>query len=393
MAVSPSPALPVTAHCAGNALGVTTLSVIGALEAGRTGLRRSLADPAHEMVLGEFPCPPEPPPAALRAFDTRLVRISLMVLEEIVPAIERAVARLGADRVALVLGTSTGGIRESEEAFAAWSAQGSLPAGFSLVNRHSFNGLLGAVRGRTGIRGPGYVVATACSSSAEAIATARRLLLSGTADAVLCGGADTLCTTTLRGFRSLEAISPGGCRPFSAGRDGLSLGEGAAFLLLEREGDGPAWLLGAGESSDAYHMSHPHPEGLGARLAMRDALSQAGLDPSGVDHVNAHGTGTPANDGVEAAAIGEVVGNRVPVASTKGYTGHLLGAAGATEAVFAIASIARGFVPASLGATPVDPAIAIAIATGPLRQRVRTVLSNSFAFGGANVSLLLGAGP
>jgi 3-oxoacyl-[acyl-carrier-protein] synthase-1 len=294
------------------------------------------------------------------------------VIEEIVPAIERAVARLGADRVAVVLGTSTGGIRESEEAFAAWRAQGSLPDGFSLVNRHSFNGLLGAVRARTGIRGPGYVVATACSSSAEAIATARRMLLSGTADAVLCGGADTLCTTTLRGFRSLEAISPGGCRPFSAGRDGLSLGEGAAFLLLEREGDGPAWLLGA------HHMSHPHPEGLGARLAMRDALAQAGLDPSGVDHVNAHGTGTPANDGVEAAAIGGVVGN-------------LLGAAGATEAVFAIASIARGFIPRSLGASPVDPAIAVAIATEPLRQPVRTVLSNSFAFGGANVSLLLGA--
>jgi 3-oxoacyl-[acyl-carrier-protein] synthase-1 len=138
-------------------------------------------------------------------------------------------------------------------------------------------------------------------------------------------------------------------------------------------------------------MSHPHPEGLGARLAMKDALTQAGLDASAVDHVNAHGTGTPANDVVEAAAIGEVVGNRVPVASTKGYTGHLLGAAGATEAVLAIASITRGFIPRSLGASPVDPAIAVTIATETLRGPVRTVLSNSFAFGGANVSLLLGA--
>ena len=345
------------------------------------------------MVLGEFPGPLDPPPASLRQYDTRLVRISLMVLEEIAPAVARALARHGSDRVGIVLGTSTGGIRESEEAFAHFSAEGRLPLAFNLVNRHSFNGLLAAVRARTGIAGPGYVIATACSSSAEAIAAARRLLLSGLVGAVLCGGADTLCLTTLRGFRSLEALSPRGCRPFSADRDGLSVGEGAAFLLLERTGDGPASLLGAGESSDAHHMSHPHPEGLGAILAMRGALTQGGLDPGAIDHVNAHGTGTPANDRVEAAAIAEVLGTRVPVASTKGYTGHLLGAAGATEAVFSIASIEHGFVPRSLGASPVDPAIAVTIATEPMRRTVRTVLSNSFAFGGANVSLIFGAPP
>lgn len=385
--------LPVTARCAGNALGESTTAVVGALLAGRSGLRRSGADPLLETVLGEFPSPLDPPDEPQRQYDTRLVRMALQVLREIEPDVARAVSRWGAGRVAVVLGTSTGGIRESEQAYAAWAASGALPPGFSLVKRHSFNGVLAAVRGRTGVAGPGYVVATACSSSAEAIAAGRRMLLAGVADAVLCGGVDTLCLTTLRGFRSLEAISPGGCRPFSAGRDGLSLGEGAAFLLLEREGDGPAWLLGAGESSDAHHMSHPHPEGLGARLAMQAALDQAGIAPDGVDHVNAHGTGTPANDRVEGAAIHAVLGGTVPVVSTKGYTGHLLGAAGATEAVLSIACLEHGVVPASLGAEPVDPAVPVAVATRAIRRRLRTVLSNSFAFGGANVSLLLGTRP
>jgi 3-oxoacyl-[acyl-carrier-protein] synthase-1 len=345
------------------------------------------------MVLGEYPGQLESPPPSLRQYDTRLVRISLMVLDELGPGISRMLRKWGPDRVAIILGTSTGGIRESEDAFVYWTAEKRLPPAYDLVNRHSFNGLLAAVRARTGIAGPGYVVSTACSSSAAAIGAARRLLLAGCVDAVLCGGADTLCKTTMRGFRSLGAISPAGCRPFSADRDGLSLGEGAAFLLLERHGDGPAWLLGAGESSDAHHMSHPHPEGLGAKLAMREALAQAGMDPSAVDHVNAHGTGTPANDLIEALAISDVLGDRVPVASTKGYTGHLLGAAGATEAIFSIASIERGFVPASLGAFPVDGAISVAVATESMRMPVGAVLSNSFAFGGANVSLLLGAPP
>ncbi|HVP66836.1 MAG TPA: beta-ketoacyl-ACP synthase [Anaeromyxobacteraceae bacterium] len=393
MARAPAPPFPVTAYSVGNAMGATTGEVIRALESGRSGLRTSRADPDIEMVAGEFPGELPPPPASLRAYDTRLVRLALSVLEELVPAIEGAVARYGAGRVAVVLGTSTGGIRESEEAYARWRVEGRLPESFSLVLRHSFNGLLRAVRGRSGAGGPGYVVATACSSSAEALAAGRRLLLAGLADAVLCGGADTLCLTTLRGFRSLEAISRSACRPFAAGRDGLSLGEGAAFLLLERTGEGPAWLLGAGESSDAHHMSHPHPEGLGAKAAMRDALEDAGIASCDVDCVNAHGTGTQANDRIEAAAIGDVLGDRVPVASTKAYTGHLLGAAGATEAVFSIAAIERGFIPESLGASPVDPEIRIAIAREPLRRPVRRALSNSFAFGGANVSLLFGVRP
>ena len=149
-----------------------------------------------------------------------------------------------------------------------------------------------SLRSWTGASGPAYVVSTACSSSGKVLASARRLIASGLADAVLAGGVDTLCQTTLRGFESLQALSRGPCRPFSADRDGLSIGEGGAFLLVEREGVGRVLLRGVGESSDAFHMSHPHPEGLGARLAMEAALRQAGIDGDAVDHVNAHGTGT-----------------------------------------------------------------------------------------------------
>jgi 3-oxoacyl-[acyl-carrier-protein] synthase-1 len=235
------------------------------------------------------------------------------------------------------------------------------------------------------------VVSTACSSSAKVFGTARRLLQAGMADAVLVGGADSLCLTTLRGFGSLQALSARPCRPFAAQRDGTSIGEGAAFMLLERQGDGPALLLGVGESSDAHHMSHPHPEGVGAQAAMVGALAMAGLDGSAVDYVNAHGTATPANDAVEARAIQRVVGTRVAVASTKGYTGHLLGAAGITEAVFAVMAIERSFVPESLGAAPLDPAVEVEVVRAVRRMPVRHVLSNSFAFGGSNASVVFGA--
>ena len=380
----------VTAYSIGNALGPSAAEVWHALAAGASGLRPCRLPLPFETVAGHFPDVLEPVPAALAAYDSRVVRMALAVLEGVAGAVERAIRRWGRDRVAIVLGTSTGGILESEAALDAHSATGALPTSFSLENTHAFHGLLGAVRLRTGARGPGYVVSTACSSSGKVLGSARRLLAAGVADAVLTGGVDTLCQTTLRGFGSLEALSPRGCRPFSAERDGISLGEGGAFLLVEREGGGPARILGVGETSDAHHMSHPHPEGRGARAAMAEALRQAGLPPGSVDHVNAHGTGTPANDVIEARAIADTIGAQAVVASTKGYTGHLLGAAGATEAVFAIMAIEHGLVPASLGAAPLDPDVSLDICLAPRRRACRVVLSNSFAFGGSNVAVLLG---
>lgn len=384
-------AYPVTAFTIGNALGARTQEVIAALFAGVSGLRPCPLNIPFQTACGAFAGELEPPPPQLAKLDSRLTRLALAVLEGIAAPVERAVRRWGAERVAVVVGTSTGGVAESERAFVAHGRTGRLPTGFVFDRQHAFHGFLDGVRWRLGARGPAYVVSTACSSSGKVLASARRLIDAGLADAVVSGGADTLCQTTVRGFGTLEALSREPCRPFSALRNGTSIGEGAAFMLLEREGEGEVRLLGVGESSDAHHMSHPHPEGAGARLAMAEALRQAGLEPGAVDHVNAHGTATVANDVIEAKAIADLLGTKVPVCSTKGYTGHLLGAAGMTEAVFAAVSIARGFVPASLGAEPLDPAVAIDVCLRPRTARVRVALSNSFAFGGSNVSVLLGA--
>ncbi|HEY8379350.1 MAG TPA: beta-ketoacyl synthase N-terminal-like domain-containing protein, partial [Nannocystis sp.] len=247
-----------------------------------------------------------------------------------------------------------------------------------------------------GLHGPGLVLSTACSSSARVFASAQRLLACGVCDAVLVGGVDSLCGLTVRGFAGLEVLSHAPCRPFSRERAGINIGEGAALLLLERHGDGPARLLGVGDSSDAYHMTSPHPEGLGARLAMERALAAAGLSPADVDHVNAHGTGTRQNDSMESAAIRAVFGAPesgagVPVVATKGYTGHMLGAAGATEVAFVIDAIAGGYLPAGVGADPVDDSLGVDVVTARRERRTRAALSNSFAFGGSNVSVLIGA--
>lgn len=380
----------VTAYAVGNALGASAADVARSLAAGSSGLRPCRLPLPFETVAGHYPDVLEALPPSFAAYDSRIVRMAFAILDGLGGAVERAIRRWGSARVAIVLGTSTGGILETEAALDAHAAGGALPPGWSLERVHAFHALLEAVRLRTGARGPAYAVSTACSSSGKVLGSARRLLAAGAADAVLAGGVDTLCQTTLRGFRSLEALSSRACRPFSAERDGISLGEGGAFLLVEREGDGPARVLGVGETSDAHHMSHPHPEGRGARAAMAEALRQAGLPGAAVDHVNAHGTGTPANDVIEARAIADVVGTHAPVASTKGYTGHLLGAAGATEAVFAILAIEQGLVPASLGAEPLDPAVAVDVCLAPRRRTCRVVLSNSFAFGGSNVAVLLG---
>lgn len=381
----------MVAYSVGNALGATTADVARALEAGRSGLAPCRLDLPFETATGALPDSLPGLPTALAQWDSRVSRIAALVFQGLAGPVEKAVRRWGADRVAVVVGTSTGGILETERALGEHAELGRLPASFDLHRQHAFHGLLEVVRGLAGVHGPAWIVSTACSSSAKVLGAARRLLRSGMADAVLVGGADSLCLTTLRGFGSLQALSPRPCRPFSAQRDGTSIGEGAAFVLLERRADGPARLLGVGESSDAHHMSHPHPEGVGAVAAMAEALSQAGLDGAAVDHVNAHGTATPANDAIEARAIKQVIGTGAAVASTKGYTGHLLGAAGITEAVFAILAIERSFVPESLGAAPLDQAVEVDVVRAGRRMPVRCVLSNSFAFGGNNASVVFGA--
>jgi len=383
---------PITAFSATNAMGNTTAEVVAALDAGRSGLRPCPPEFGIEGICGVVPGPLPPLPSALVDYDSRLTRIAQVSLDDLSRPLAAARKRWGAERIGLILGTSTGGIYETERAYRHLKEHGALPEGYSVERQHTLHAGLHVVRMLTDLRGPSYVVSTACSSSARVCAGAMRLLDAAVCDAVLVGGVDSLCGLTLRGFSGLEVRSLEACRPFSSERAGINIGEGAAWLLLERLGEGPARLLGVGESGDAYHMTSPHPEGLGARLAMARAIEAGGLDPSEVDHVNVHGTGTRQNDAVEGRAILELLGPEVAVVATKGYTGHLLGAAGATELVLTVAAIDGGFLPASVGAAPVDVSIGVQVNVERRDFASRAALSNSFAFGGSNVSVLLGRG-
>jgi 3-oxoacyl-[acyl-carrier-protein] synthase-1 len=234
-------------------------------------------------------------------------------------------------------------------------------------------------------------IATACSSSAKIFAQGERLLRLGLADAAILAGVDTLCGSTLFGFNALELVSPEPCRPFDAARRGISIGEAAGFAILEREGVGAPRLLGYGESSDAHHMSTPHPQGLGARLALADALARAGIAARDVDYVNLHGTATMKNDEVEAAVVAGAFPASTRASSTKGWTGHTLGAAGIVEAVLSLLAIEHGFVPGTLNTTTPDPACGPQFAFDNESRAVRVALSNSFGFGGNNCTLAFGS--
>ena len=387
--------VPITAYSLCNAMGMTTAEVVDALRAGRSGLgpcppEIGLTGAATPATVGAMPGPLPALPARLAAYDTRLTRIAALAVAELQGPLDRARARWGRDRIAVLLGTSTGGIGESEHAHAYHHAHGVLPEGYSVETSHALDASLSVVCALADVAGPAYVLSTACSSSAKVFAAAQRLINLGVIDAALVGGVDSLCQLTIRGFAGLEVLSAAPCRPFSRERAGINIGEGAALCLLEREGEGPARLLAVGESSDAYHMTSPHPEGLGARQAMERALQGAGLVPADVDHINAHGTGTRQNDSAEGAAIAGLFGPGMTVVATKGYTGHQLGAAGATEVLFTVVAIAGGFVPMSVGAAPVDPEIAVRVTTAREVMRTRAAISNSFAFGGSNVSVLVG---
>lgn len=382
---------PITAWSAVNALGGSTAQVLAALHAGRSGLAPAPSTTPFETVCGSVTAPLTPLTGTLAAYDFRNNRIACLALTDIAAPVLAAVDRWGPERIGLAIGSSTAAMGETELAHQEHARTGSLPPDFDVQQQASPEGLLHVIRLVTGILGPGVVVSTACSSSAKAFGTARRWLLAGVVDAVLVGGADSICQTTLRGFHALSLVSPQPARPFSAERRGINIGEGAAFALIERSGVGPR-LLGVGESADAHHMSTPDPRGHGARHAMEAALADAGVGTCDVGHVNAHGTGTRLNDAMEAEAIRATLGGgaRSLTVSTKGYTGHMLGAAGATEAVFALDALESGCIPASVGADPVDPEISIEIATHAVRMPLRVVLSNSFAFGGSNVSLVFG---
>ncbi len=339
------------------------------------------------------------------AHRSRNNRLALHTSRQIEADLRRTVSEFGAARVGVVVGTTTSGMAEAEAAFQSLHERGSFPPGFAYAQME-----LGSpaefLALAWGLRGPAFTVSTACSSSAKALAAARRLLRLGACDAVLVGGVDTLCTFTLRGFSALGALSPEPCLPFSPNRKGINIGEAAAFFVLRREGSrgGSAGaqgrlvlLLGAGETSDAHNISAPLPGGEGARDAMKSALGEAGVAPYQIGYVNLHGTGTAQNDAMEARAMHAVFPEGVACSSTKSLTGHTLGAAGALEAGICWALLAEGGkagLPPQINDGAVDPEL------GPLRlirpgdcpaAPIRYALSNVFGFGGTNVSLLLGA--
>lgn len=294
-------------------------------------------------------------------------------------------------RVAVVLGTSTSGVAESEAAWAAWVRDGQLPAWHDVRQQEIGDGAA-FLAAELGLAGPAYVVSTACSSSAKALASGARLLEAGLVDAVVAGGADSLCDFTIAGFAALEAVSAARCNPSSANRCGINIGEAAALFLMTRE-PGPVQLAGWGESSDAHHISAPEPEGRGAEAAMREALARAGLQPADIGYLNLHGTATPHNDAMESRAVARVFGQDLPCSSTKPLTGHTLGAAGALEAAIAWLTLSGdGRLPVHHWDGVADPALAPLHLVAPgerLSAAPRAVLSNSFAFGGSNAALVL----
>jgi 3-oxoacyl-[acyl-carrier-protein] synthase-1 len=391
--------LVITRFSIVNCLGTGSAAVLDALRTKRSGLVPCEFETASiDTWVGSVP--------GLDAFgirreledyDCRTNRIAQMALEAdgFSAAVAAARSRYGAHRIGVFLGTSTSGILEAELAYRRRDpGSGSLPPGFryhATVNSYSLGDFVGRYLGLTG---PSFVVSSACSSTAKVFGNAARMIAAGACDAAVVGGADSLCLTTLYGFRSLELTSRRPCRPFDRERDGISLGEGAGFALLEKpragaSADAPI-LLGVGESSDAYHMSAPHPEGAGAKLAMQRALASARLGTADIDYINLHGTATPTNDAAEDAAVVELFGRKTPASSTKGATGHLLGAAGITEAVVSMLAVRHGLIPGSAHTRSVDPALKSDYVLETREARVRRVLTNSFGFGGSNCSLVIG---
>jgi 3-oxoacyl-[acyl-carrier-protein] synthase-1 len=336
-------------------------------------------------------------PAALAHWDSRNHRLAWLGLQAD-GFMQRAldvIQRRGSAHVALVLGTSTSSIGETESAYRHLDAEGRIPAAqrASLVHQpHSLGAFVQAALGLTGVC---LSIATACSSSAKVFASAQRLLQAGLADAVIVGGVDTLCGSVLYGFNALELVSPEPCRPFDVDRRGLSLGEAAGFAILENcdVDESAPRLVGYGESSDAHHMSAPHPQGLGAQRALEQALQRAGLSAAQVDYINLHGTASRQNDEIEAALVARTFPARTLASSTKGWSGHTLGAAGIVEAVVALLAIERGLVPGTLNARTLDPACGPQIVMENHERPVRVALSNSFGFGGNNCCLAFAAAP
>ena len=350
------------------------------------------------VIVGALPFELPALDAEFSPFDCRNNRLLVHVLNEIRDNVAALISAYGNKRIGIVLGSSTSGIAEGGEALAAFKYDGALPETFHYAQQE-IGGPSEFLAEYLNLRGPALTISTACSSSAKVFASGRRLIESGQCDAVIVGGVDTLCKLTLNGFSSLSAVSSGYCNPFSKNRDGINIGEGAALFLMSRTASDIA-LYGVGEASDAYHISAPHPEGIGAAAAMKAAIHQANITSSDIDYVNLHGTATAQNDAMESIAVLNVLGNNTPVSSTKGLVGHTLGAAGAIEVGFCYLTLSNmnknDVLPLQAwDGEPDDNTQQLCfVQKGDVLNRQKSqhyCLSNSFAFGGSNVSVVIGS--
>ena len=393
------PALAVTASTLVTALGAGRQANWQAIREGRTGLVPADRPDLYATWWGRVAgLEAAPLPENWAAFDCRNHRLARLALETdaFADRVRQASERLGESRIGLFVGTSTSGIAETEQAYAEAAPElTALRDDFDLCKIHNIGALATFVQRWLGLSGPALSISTACSSSAKVFASAARAIAAGVCDAAVVGGVDSLCLTTLYGFHSLNLVSPEPCRPWDRDRQGINIGEAAGFVLLEPAESAAAEavearFLGYGESADAHHMSTPHPEGLGARAAMEQALGRAGLAPGDIDYVNLHGTGTPSNDAAEDAAMAAVFGPDIACSSTKGWTGHTLGAAGIVEAILAMLALRAQQVPGNLNLQSPDPALATPVQRETAPRALRHVMSNSFGFGGSNCALVFG---
>ena len=380
-------------------LGNSTEAITRALFAGDDGLVAESDWLAERTVwLGKVNAALPAIAPALAEFSCRNNQLLLAAIQQLQPTLDTVLQRFPRERIGVVIGSSTSGIDEGERAIAfheksvAQQNTGALPPAFAYRQQEIGAPALFVAR-QLALTGPAYTVSTACTSSARAMLSARWLLQADLCDAVIVGGADSLCRLTVQGFAALESFAQGKCRPFSADRDGINIGEGAALFVLSREplADNAVQLRGGAASADAYHISAPQPEGLGAERALRGALADAGLEPAAIDYLNLHGTATPKNDEMEARAVQRVFGSTLPCSSTKALTGHLLGAAGAVELAFSYLALQHGRLPVQSAPRVADSALpALNLVTAPQTAALKTVLSANYAFGGSNVALILG---
>lgn len=388
--------LAITAKTIVTACGVGEAAMLEAILNNRSGLSQQGYDGLNfDTWLGRVndveSVTIEPKLKQYTCRNNKLARLALET-DNFSATIEDAKIKYGEDRIGVFVGTSTSGGEETEFAYSHVRHHGVFPEGYDLLHTHNMASLQDYVQRSLGLSGPGHAISTACSSSAKVFAAAYRHIATGQCDAAIVGGVDSLCLSTLYGFNSLQLVSKDICRPLDVNRNGINVGEAAGFVLLEStdSGHGKVKLKGYGESSDAYHMSTPHPEGDGAVMAMESAILRAGLNAEDIEYINLHGTATRNNDQAEARGLLRVFGDKVVCSSTKGFTGHTLGAAGITEAIISVLALEHNVLPGNINLQELDKELGVSPLALSTNRSVENVMNNNFGFGGNNCSLIFG---